>query len=179
MSLDIWQEKSRGTLRRLLTTPQPASALLAGKLAAGTAVVGFVVAVALLAATALFGVPWARLPLAIAWCMFAGAALLALMTLLQVTAASERGAQLLSTLLVFPLMMIGGSFFPFEAMPVWMAAVGQWTPNGLALVRLKEILFGQPSAGPLLLAAAAIGVPAALAFGLTLRRLRGRFATGA
>jgi ABC-type multidrug transport system permease subunit len=179
MSLDIWQERARGTLRRVLTTPQSAAALLAGKLAAGTAIVGLVVLVALVASTALFGVAWSRLPLALLWCMLAGAALLALMTLLHVAATSERGANLLSTIVIFPLIMIGGSFFPFEAMPAWMAAIGRWTPNGLALVRLKEILFGEPAAGALLLAAVGIGVPAVLAFIVTVRRLRGSFATGA
>jgi ABC-type multidrug transport system permease subunit len=177
MSLDVWEEKTRGTLRRMLTTPQPAAALLAGKLAAGTALVGLVVLVALAASTALFGVAWTRVPLALAWCVFAAAALLALLTLLHMAAASERGAQLLSNIIVFPIIMMGGSFFPFEAMPAWMAAIGRWTPNGLGVVRLKEILFGTPSAGVLLLSAAGIGVPAALAFLAAARRLRGTFAT--
>jgi ABC-type multidrug transport system permease subunit len=179
MSLDIWQERARGTLRRVLTTPQSAARLLAGKLAAGTALVGFVVFVALVGSTAVFGVAWTRLPLALLWCMFAGAALLALMTLLHVSATSERGANLLSTIIIFPLIMIGGSFFPFEAMPAWMAGIGRWTPNGLALVRLKEILFGEPAAAALLLAAVGIGAPGLAAFVLTARRLRGPFAAGA
>lgn len=177
MSVDVWEEKTRGTLRRALTTPQPAAALLAGKLAAGTALVGLVVLVALAASTALFDVAWTRVPLALAWCTFAAAALLALMTLLHMAAASERGAQLLSNIVVFPIIMMGGSFFPFEAMPAWMAAIGRWTPNGLGVVRLKEILFGTPSAGVLLLSAAGIGVPAAIAFLTAVRRLRGTFAT--
>lgn len=178
MSVDVWEEKTRGTLRRVLTTPQPVASLLAGKLAAGTALVGLVVLIALAASTALFGVAWSRLPLALAWCMFAAASLLALLTLLHMSASSERGAHLISNIIVFPLIMIGGSFFPFEAMPAWMAAIGRWTPNGLAVVRLKEILFGSPDAGALLAAAAGIGVPAVLAFLGAARRLRGRFATG-
>lgn len=177
MSLDVWEEKKRGTLRRVLTTPQPAAALLAGKLAAGAALVGLVVLIALAAATVLFDVAWTRVPLALAWCTFAAAALLALLTLLHMAAASERGAHLLSNIIVFPIIMMGGSFFPFEAMPAWMAAVGRWTPNGLGVVRLKEILFGAPSAGVLLLSAAGLGVPAALAFLAAVRRLRGPFAT--
>jgi ABC-type multidrug transport system permease subunit len=177
MSVDVWEEKTRGTLRRVLTTPQPAAALLAGKLAAGTALVGLVVLVALVGSTVFFDVAWTRVPLALAWCLFAAAALLALLTLLHMAAASERGAHLLSNIIVFPIIMIGGSFFPFEAMPAWMAAVGRWTPNGLGVLRLKEILFGTPSAGVLLLSAAGIGVPAALAFLGAARRLRGKFAT--
>jgi ABC-type Na+ efflux pump permease subunit len=177
MSVDVWEEKTRGTLRRMLTTPQPPEALLAGKLAAGTALVGLVVLVALVGSTVFFDVAWTRVPLALAWCMFAAAALLALLTILHMAATSERGAHLLSNIVVFPIIMVGGSFFPFEAMPAWMAAVGRWTPNGLGVVRLKEIMFGTPSAGVLLLSAAGIGVPAALAFLGAARRLRGTFAT--
>jgi ABC-type uncharacterized transport system permease subunit len=75
-------------------------------------------------------------------------------------------------------MMIGGSFFPFEAMPAWMAAIGQWTPNGLAVLRLKDLLYGAPSTAALLVAVLGIGVPAVAAFVLTGRRLGGRFAAG-
>ena len=40
---------------------------------------------------------------------------------------------------LFPLLMLGGSFFPSEAMPGWMAQVGRWTPNGWAVERLKAL----------------------------------------
>lgn len=178
MSADVWEEKTRGTLRRALTTPQTARRLLAGKVVAGAALGGTVALVALLAAIALFDIAWTRVPLAWLWCTFAGAALLPLLMLLQMAAASERGGRLLGSMVVFPLIMIGGSFFPFEAMPAWMSAVGRWTPNGLAVLRLKDLLYGEPQAGPLLVAAAGIGVPAALAFLLAARRVAGRFATG-
>ncbi len=178
MSGDIWEEKTHGTLRRALTTPQSTYALLAGKLCAGAVLMGVIVTAGLLAGLAFFGIPWTRVPLAIAWCVFAGAALVALMTLLQVVASGQRVAEMLSSIVVFPLMMLGGSFFPFESMPAWMVAIGQWTPNGLAVLRLKELLYGSPSASALLISALGIGVPAAAAFAFTARRLRGRFATG-
>jgi ABC-type multidrug transport system permease subunit len=100
------------------------------------------------------------------------------MMLLQTFAGGQRGGEMLSNLVVMPLMMIGGSFFPFEAMPAWMAAVGQWTPNGLAVLRLKDLLYGAPSTAALLVAVLGIGVPAVAAFVLTGRRLGGRFAIG-
>ena len=43
---------------------------------------------------------------------------------------------------LFPLVMIGGAFFPFEAMPEWMAGIGRLTPNGWALERFKDIVTG-------------------------------------
>jgi ABC-type multidrug transport system permease subunit len=71
--------------------------------------------------------------------------------------------------------MLGGSFFPFEAMPGWMRAVGELTPNGIAVVQLKDILFERVDPGPLATAALTLAVPALVAFGVSLRRLR-RFA---
>jgi ABC-type multidrug transport system permease subunit len=177
MSREVWEEKARGTLRRALTTPQPAWRLLAGTLLAAVALIALISLVALAAAIPMFDVPWTRVPAALAWCTFAGCALLALLTLLQTLATSERGAELLGTLVVFPFMMLGGSFFPFETMPPWMAAVGAWTPNGLAVLRLKDLLYGDPAAAPLVSAALGLGLPAAVAFAIASRRLTGRFAT--
>ena len=177
MSTDIWEEQRLGTLKRALTTPQSAYRLLGGKLIAGIMLMTAISLVALGGAFVLFGISWTRMPAALAWCAFAGGALLALMTLLQMVASSQRGADMLSSTITFPLMMIGGSFFPFEAMPDWMAAVGRWTPNGLAVVRLKDLLYGEVSLTPLLVAAAGIGLPAVAAFLLAGRRLRGKFAT--
>ena len=176
ISGDVWEEKMRGTLRRALTTPRSAYQLLGGKLLAGLVLMAVVALVALAAAVAMFDVAWARVPIALVWCTFAGAAITALLTMLQTLASTQRGAELLSSLVVFPLMMIGGSFFPFEVMPAGMAAAGRWTPNGLAVVHLKDILFGEIAVLPLLVAMAGIGIPAAAAFLIAGRRLRGRFA---
>lgn len=175
MSVDIWQEKTRGTLRRTLATPQPAYRLLAGKIAAGGTLMAVIGLAALAAAVPAFGISWARVPLALAWCVFAGTALIAYMTLLQTLASGQRGGEMLSTVVVMPLMMIGGSFFPFDVMPAWMVAIGQWTPNGLAVLRLKDVLYGTPAPTALAVAAAGIGLPAAAAFAVTVRRLQGRF----
>lgn len=175
MSGDVWEEQRMGTLRRALTTPQPAHRLLAGKLVAGGALMAVIGFVALAAGTVLFDIPWWRVPAALAWCVFVGGALLALLTLLQMFASSQRGADMLSSTIIFPLMMLGGSFFPFEAMPGWMAAIGQWTPNGLGVARLKDLLYGNPALTPFAVAALGIGLPAAAAFLLASRRLRRRF----
>jgi ABC-type multidrug transport system permease subunit len=79
-------------------------------------------------------------------------------------------------MIIFPLMMLGGSFFPFESMPAWMAAVGRWTPNGLGVTQLKELLYGDVAPLPIAVAALGIGIPAAAAFLFAARRLRVRFA---
>jgi ABC-type multidrug transport system permease subunit len=125
---------------------------------------------------AVFKVPFARTPLALAWTCLAGAALYCYFVFLVSFASSQRGGNLLSMLIVFPVMMIGGSFFPSDFMPPWMAAIGRWTPNGLAATQLHEILFGTPRAATLVLMALAIAVPAVVAFFLCARRIVRRFA---
>jgi len=176
MSLDIWVEKTGGTLRRSLSTPRGAAALLAGKLVAGIAIMALAAGVAIVLAVTMFGVPVSRAPMAFVWATFSGGALYCYFMLMQTLVTGMRGAQLLSTLVVFPLIMIGGSFFPFEAMPVWMANIGRWTPNGIAVIHVKQLLFGRVDPAALAIAAVAIGVPAILAFLLAARRLGGKFA---
>ena len=177
ISNDIWIEKTNGTLRRTLSAPQGAGAFLAGKIAAGVAVMAAATLLALGLGIAGFGVPWSRAPLALMWASYSGAAILCMMTGLQLISTSARGGQLLSTMVVFPLIMIGGSFFPFETMPAWMNGIGRWTPNGLAVLETKKILFGAIDAGALAMAAVGVGVPAIAIFVLSVRRLKGAFAT--
>jgi hypothetical protein len=177
VSYDMWVEKLKGTLRRTLSAPQGASAFLAGKIAAGVVIMAAATFVALVLGVAAFDVRIPRALAALVWATFAGAALLCLLTALQLVATSARGGQLLTTMVVFPLIMIGGSFFPFEAMPPWMQDIGRWTPNGLAVLHVKQILFGAIDLRALALAGVGIGVPAALAFFLSVRRLKGAFAT--
>jgi ABC-type multidrug transport system permease subunit len=80
--------------------------------------------------------------------------------------------------LVFPLIMIGGSFFPFEAMPAWMVSVGRLTPNGWALQQLKAILLREAEAASLAAALAGLLAAALVLFLLAGRRMRTGFARG-
>jgi ABC-type multidrug transport system permease subunit len=108
--------------------------------------------------------------------VFSGSALLTLFFLLQLFTPTRRAGNILTSVVLFPLMMIGGSFFPFEAMPAWMVDVGSRTPNGLGVLRLKDILRGEVQSGSLLLAVAVIGGFALLALLVSDHLLRRRFA---
>ena len=70
------------------------------------------------------------------------------------------------------LSLIGGSFFPFEMMPGWMASIGRFTPNGWAITRFKAFVAGSAHAGDLLVGAAYMAAVGSLLFFLTLRRMR-------
>lgn len=175
MSDDLWTELEAGTLRRALAAPQGITVLLAGKLLAGVLVILAVCALSLALGAAVFGVAPAMLAPALVWSTLAGAVLLPMFLFVQTLGQTKRAAGILANVLVFPLMMVGGSFFPFEAMPGWMANVGRMTPNGLAVTRFKEILGGELDLAGLALDAALLLAMGAVFFFLTLRRARGRF----
>ncbi len=175
MSDDYWVEKRQGTLLRALTTPHGVAGLVAGKLLAAFVLLLTMALLGISAGAALYGFPTVRIVPAALWAAASGLALLVLFTLLQLFATSQQAGGLLSSLVLFPLMMVGGAFFPFEAMPGWLAAIGRKLPNGWALEQFKAILGGGVTAAGLLPAAA--GLLAALVIGSWLigRRLRGGF----
>jgi len=177
MSNDLWTEKQAGTLRRAVSSPNSLLSFVAGKLLAGLLLIAMVAAMALLVGVFAFGISPLRASLAVVWCAYAGTALLCLFLFIAILGSNQRAANLISTMTLFPLMMIGGSVFPFELMPVWMRAVGAWTPNGLAVVQLRALLFGSPEPAAVAMAAAAIAATAGVTLLLCVRRLRGGFVT--
>ena len=175
MSGDIWNEKRHGTLHRAASSPPSMAAFLAGKLLAGTSIAAIAALVGVAAGIVLFDLSLSQAPLAVLWVAFSGGVMLNYFVLLQCFASSQRAGDMLSNMVLFPVLMLGGSFFPLAMMPDWMAEIGRWTPNGAALIRLGEILDAQPDYRAMGVAALAIGIPAAVAFAVATRRLSGRF----
>jgi len=173
MSDDLWKEKQAGTLRRAVSSPNSLLLFVAGKLLAGLLLIAMVATMALLVGVFAFDMSLLRASVAVIWCAYAGTALLCLFLFIAILGSTQRAANLISMMTLFPLMMIGGSFFPFEMMPVWMRTVGAWTPNGLAVVQLRELLFGTPEPAALAVATLAIAATAGVTFLLCVRRLRG------
>jgi len=178
LASDVWLESELGTIRRAKTTPQRMTDFLAGKTLAGTALIAGVCLVALLIGAWAFGVRPAVIPLALLWAAFSGTVFLILLTLIQLYASSARTAGTLTTMIIFPLMMVGGSFFPFEGMPPFLANIGKWTPNGWALTQLKSILWGGIEPAALGLAIAVLVTVGIVGFALGARRLSHGFVTG-
>ncbi|MCE9592814.1 MAG: ABC transporter permease [Planctomycetes bacterium] len=172
---DIWKEKRQGALRRLVASPQGLAGFLLGKLLGALAIAAPIAAVGLAIGWSAFDMPAARLPLAWAWLVLAMALFWCLFALVQVTSSSERGANVVGNMVLFPLLMLGGSFFPFEVMPSWMAAIGRWTPNGWALTRFRGWLERDASVGAIALAFGAMVVLIAAAFAFGARRLERSF----
>jgi ABC-type Na+ efflux pump permease subunit len=137
---DFWLEREHGTLRRLVTAPGRLAAFVTGKALAAGMVVAFIVTLSLVAGFAWHGVSWSKLPSAIVWVTTAGIGFFAWFAGLQMLFANQRAATLVTSILLFPLLMAGGSFFPLAALPDWMQAIGRMAPNGFVADRLTTEL---------------------------------------
>jgi ABC-type multidrug transport system permease subunit len=172
LSADIWKERNTGTLRRLCATPAYLAAFLGGRIVFVVFVLLLVAVAGVLSAIFLASVPIANPPAAVFWLAFSGTLFFLLLLLLTLQASTQRAANVTANLVIFPLMMAGGSFFPFEAMPAWMARIGAYTPNGWAVVQFKAIIDGAGNAKNLFEDAIILVLTCGLTFFLILRKMR-------
>jgi ABC-2 type transport system permease protein len=172
-AVDIWKERMQGTLRRTAVSPVSMLSYLSARVIFIILTYAMVSLVGLEAAQRLAGMPVPNLPAAALWMTFVGTVFYLLFLWITMLATTQRAASVLTNLVIFPLAMIGGCFFPFEWMPNWMVSVGRLTPNGWALLVFKAILDNAAHAGQVARSAAALAAFAALAFVFILRRARG------
>ena len=74
--------------------------------------------------------------------LMTGPLMFATLTVVQVMAPSRRAGGVISILLVFPLLMVGGSFFPTETLPSFIRPFADFTPNGQILEPMKQYFIG-------------------------------------
>jgi ABC-2 type transport system permease protein len=172
---DVWKEKMQGTLRRFAMSPGSSTHFLAGKLVAVGVVYAVLAVVALLTASLLLGMPVRNAGLVVLWIPATGGGLYLMMVILSTLASTQRAGSVLTNFAVMLLGLMGGTFFPFEMMPGFLSRIGRLTPNGWALLRLKEMLGGQAGAASTTAAFAATAVVGSLLFVLASRRLRRGF----
>lgn len=140
---DLWREKALGTFRRCMTSGHSLGVFVGGKIAAAAVLFVVLAAFGIAAAHFALAASSAHAPASVLWVACAGVGLYILSASLQVFTADERSGILVNRLMLFLFGMLGGSFFPFEIMPKWLAAIGRFTPNGWFMTRFKSILDGQ------------------------------------
>jgi ABC-2 type transport system permease protein len=136
LAADFWRERDKGTLRRLVFSPALLVEFLAGKALAAGLVIAIVAGFTLFLGFLYHGIGWTHFPVSLLWLVVSGVALFAWFGALQMLFNNQKIAGIVSTLLVFPLLMAGGSFFPLAVMPGWIAAIGRASPNGFMADRL-------------------------------------------
>ena len=136
MAADYWVERDKGTLRRLVSAPGALAGFVTGKALAALLVMGSVSAVVLIAGFIYHGVAWTKFLPSLLWVSLGGVGLFAWFAAIQMLFPNNRAANIVTTVLLFPLMMAGGSFFPLAALPDWIASMGRLAPNGFIVDRL-------------------------------------------
>ncbi len=140
LSADYWKERETGTLRRLVSAPGLLSRFVYGKALAAGVVVLALAGITLTAGFAYHDLAWNSFVPSLVWVTVAGVGLFAWFAALQMLFASQKAANLLTTILLFPLLMLGGSFFPLAVLPDWLASIGRLSPNGFVADRLTTEL---------------------------------------
>jgi len=137
LAADYWEEREKGTLRRLVSTPGMLSGFVAGKAVAALVVMGLIATITLTIGFAYHDVAWSKFVSSLLWVSLGGVGLFAWFAALQMLFPNNQAANLVTTILLFPLMMAGGSFFPLAALPDWIAGIGRMSPNGFIVDRLS------------------------------------------
>ena len=171
LSSDVWEERKRGTLSRALTTPDRAGPLILGKVLAGGTLMLFVGVASAIVGALVYGFDPRHLTLFVVVTSLAGVGFQLAFLALHVHAPTQRAGNVIGSLTLFPLLMVGGSFFPFEVMPPWLAAVGRSTPNGWLLDRLRTVAFEDAALGSLVPPIAALALLASVLAWTAIRRL--------
>jgi len=136
LSADYWKERDSGALRRLVSTPGLLSRFVLGKALAAAVLMALIGGATLLAGFIYHGIAWDKMLPSMLWIAVSGVGLFAWFAAIQMLLPSRKAANLVTSLIVFPLLMMGGSFFPLDVLPDWMAAIGRLSPNGFVADKL-------------------------------------------
>jgi len=137
----VW-DKSLGVFDRILAAPVSSTSIIVGKTMAG-AVMGVISAlVLLLIGRMLFGVLFVNFGAALLIILLASFSFTGIGTIISGLASEPREAMMLSNLLRFPMMFLGGVFFSPDAMPPPLPYVSRALPLTYATEALRAIQTG-------------------------------------
>jgi ABC-2 type transport system permease protein len=144
--ITILAERDEGTLRRLLASPVPRGAILAGKFLF-TFAVGLLQMVVLFTFGALvFGLPVLNvLPGVVVVTVALTAAATGIGVFLATIGRTQRQIEGVSTLIILLMSSIGGSWWPLFLMPDWMQIAGHFTLNAWAMDGYHDVFWRQES----------------------------------
>jgi len=140
----VW-DKSLGVFDRILAAPVSSTSIIVGKTMAG-AVMGVISALVLLViGSSLFGVTWSNIIAILVIILLASFSFTGIGTIISGLASEPREAMMLSNLLRFPMMFLGGVFFPIQEMPMPLPYVARALPLTYATEALSSIQTGGSS----------------------------------
>ncbi len=133
MAQDFWKDKSQGILSRLLSSPTGLKHYFTGKLLSAIIIFTLIAVLLSFLGVWMFNINNQKLLIIIPWVVLSGIAIWSFLLFFTLKLPTKKSANLVTEGMVFPLMMLGGSFFPFDSMPKAMVAIGEKLPNGYLL----------------------------------------------
>lgn len=135
--------REKGVLRRLSTTPLPASRMLVAQIAINVVALIAAVVVALVASQVVLGIAMPDQPLlAVGMFLLGAVTMISLGCLMAALVPSAGVAGGLGMLLYFPMLFFAGVWTPGPLMPESIARVSAFTPLGAASQAMSEAWFG-------------------------------------
>ncbi len=148
-AMALTRETERGTMENLLAMPVTPLEIMLGKILPYLAVGAVQVAVVLVAAKAIFGIPFVgSLPLILAGIFVFVLALVILGYLISTVARSQMQAMQLTFFFFLPSLLLSGFMFPYRGMPGWAQTLGEIFPltHFLRLIRTVMLKGGDAAA---------------------------------
>ncbi len=163
--------RERGILRRIRATPFPLPQFILARIVTQVLIAVAQAAILLGVAKALFDLKIVGSMLAVAVLVALGAfAFLALGFAISGFARNTEMADSLSNAIAFPMMFLGGVFFPVDSAPAWMRPITKVIPVTYFADGLRDVMVRGQSLGAVwvdlavLLATAALGIVVAVRF---------------
>ena len=117
LAMNFWEDKANGILPRLSASPGGLSAYVNGKLLHCMMTFLLLGVVLLTVGVFAFDLPVSLLPVMLLWLVFSGVVMWLLMLVFTLLMPSRKSANIVVNAAVLPMAMLGGAFFPAEAMP--------------------------------------------------------------
>jgi ABC-2 type transport system permease protein len=169
-AMGLVNERTRGTMARLCTSPIGRVHVLAGKGVACFAALAAVQTMLFALGAGVLGVvPGSILRLAVAGACLAFA-FVGLMMVVATLARSEQSASGLAWAVFLPLSMLGGGMVPLFALPGWMQTAGTLSPVKWGILALEGALWRGFGWAELALPCGILLAVGAVGFGLGVRR---------
>lgn len=172
-ALSVTREIERGTMEALLAMPVRPTEIMLGKIAPYVLVGAIQMAIILIVATLLFGVPiigslWVLAPLTM---LFIVANLSVGYTFSTVTRNQLQAIQM-TFFFFLPSLLLSGFLFPFRGMPVWAQYVGETLPLTHYLRIVRSVMLKGSGFADLAADSLALGVFTLVAMGVAITRFR-------
>jgi ABC-2 type transport system permease protein len=172
-AIPLVQQREKGILKRLNTTPLPRWALVGSNILVRLLIAAAQTLIIVGIGIAVLGVEITGNPLAIAGFVVLGAlAFTSIGYVIASFARTEEAANGMTSIVQFPLMFLSGIFFPLEIMPEWLRGVATFLPLTYLGDALRQTMVGGTAFAPLGVDALVLAGWLAVTLGISARYFR-------